>query len=104
MEMNPKISERKQNPCFLSRNYFLPAPYIGHNRKKENIEYQSFSLSLVRRPPLSRPPHHRLDPEKAFLHLYQSDPQCLPHVRPVLTVTLVRQLDNDGTQTVLLSR
>ena len=43
---------------------------------------QSFSLSLVRRPPVSRPPHHRFCPGKAFLPLCHSEPGRPPRVKP----------------------
>ena len=71
------------------------------SKKKSNSRA---SLSLVRCPPLSRPPHHRSGAGKAFLPLSLSEPRRAPHAKPgAHTVALVRQLDNIGAQTAMLS-
>ena len=53
-----------------------------HWSKKKQIEQQSFSLSLLRRPPLSRPLRRRFGRGKAFLPLCHSDPRRTPRVKP----------------------
>ena len=58
----------------------IETPCTGQKRKK--IEQQSFSLSLVRRPPFSRPPRHRCGPGKASLPICDSEPRRPPRVKP----------------------
>ena len=50
--------------------------------KKKKIVQQSFSFSLVRHPPVSRPPHHRFGPGEAFLPLCHSEPRRPFRVKP----------------------
>ena len=59
----------------------IGTPYTRSERKKKKIEQKSFSLSLVRRPPVSRPSHNRFGSGKAFPPLCHSEPRRPPHVR-----------------------
>ena len=87
-QQHRKITKRK--PKKLERKKKSPSAYIiifclietpSTGQKIKNIEQQS-SLSLVRRPPLSRPPCFRFGPGKAFLTLCQSEPRRPPRVKP----------------------
>ena len=104
MKMNPKIPERKKTPApsRVIMSCLIGTPYTGQKEKKIKIEQQSFSLSLVRRPPLSRPSRNRFGPGKAFLPPCHSEPRRPLHVKPV--AALVRQLDKVGAQNAWLSQ
>ena len=83
-----------------------PSPHViifcligTHRSKKKKVEQQSLSLNLVRRPPLSRPPRHRFGPGKLSSLSDTVSPVVRLACSPVLTVAVVRQLDNVGAQT-----
>ena len=69
------ISERKKIPSPLSCNHFslIGSPCTG---QKKRFEQQSFYLSLVQRPPVTRPLRHRLGPGKAFVPLCHCCESC----------------------------
>ena len=76
------FGKKKKSPFPLMKIFFclIGAPCTGEKLKK--IEQQSFSLSLVCRPPLSRPPRHRFGPGKAFLPLGHGEPRRPPRAKP----------------------
>ena len=99
MKMKPKKSGGK-NPRALSCNKFLSDWNTLHRPKKKKIEQQSFSMDLVRRPPLSRPLRHRFGPGKKLSFFSATvSPVARLALSPVLTVAVVRQLDNVVAQT-----
>ena len=51
-------------------------------KKKQQKKQQSFSLRLVCRPPVSRPPRHQFGPGKAFFTLCHSEPRRPPRIKP----------------------
>ena len=84
MKMKPKTRKGKKIPVPFRVIFFclIGTPYTRPKRRKEKIAQKSFSLSLVRRPPLSRPPRHRFGPGKAFITLCHSEPRRPPRVKP----------------------
>ena len=83
-ENTTENSERKKNPRPLSCNGFLPDRNTLHpvEKKKQKIAQKSLSLSLVRRPPLPRPPRHRFGPGEAFNTLCHNQPRRPARVKP----------------------
>ena len=77
------IGKKTQSPS-PHENKFLSDWDTLHRSKnqaiKKNVQ-QSFSLSLIRRPPLSRPTRHRFGPGKVFLTLCHSQPRDPPRVK-----------------------
>ena len=82
LKMKPNTLERKKisRPPHAIMFCLSGAPCTGQKRRKS--KHQSFCLSLVHRPPLSRPPRHRFGPGKAFLTLCHSEPRRPPRLKP----------------------
>ena len=95
LKMKPKLSGRRKIPVPSRVIIFclIGTPYTRSKseRKKKKIKQKS-SLSLVRRPPLSRPSRNRFGPGKAFLPVCHSELRRPPHVKPGATLALVCQL------------
>ena len=64
----------------IGKKCLIGTPCTGRKTRQKNE--QSFSPSLVRRPPASRPPHLRFGAGKAFLTLCHSQPRRPPRVNP----------------------
>ena len=97
IKMKPeKLGRQPKNPSPHEIIFCLiGTPCTGQKMKK--IVQQSFYLSLVSRPPLSRPPRHRFG-QFSLLSVTVSPVPRLA-LSPVLTVAVVRQLDNVVIQT-----
>ena len=83
MQIKPKISDPKKVPVPSNVRVLtfclIGTPCTDQKRKKSNSRA---SLSLVRRPSISRPPHHRIGPGKDFLSLCHSEPRLPLRVKP----------------------
>ena len=75
-EKNVPVPSRVISFCLVG------TPYTRSKRRRGKIEQKRFSLSLVRRPPLSRPSRSRFGPGRAFPPLCHSEPRRPPHVKP----------------------
>ena len=76
------FGEKKKSPSPFHVILFCPFGTPCTGQKVEKNKQQSFSLCLVRRPPLSRPPRHRFGPGKVVLSLCHSEPRRPPRVKP----------------------